>query len=134
MVLFVAGCIVFAFVTSPPIILNIIEDPSTNKIGKKLFPNLVPQYYPSEEVRARTRFIVALQLIDDTRKNKMKDFSLFKEGINIYDDYLKRKVHVELCDPERFFNYANFKIFFTQDKLPVKKCLEGLIALTYIRP
>jgi hypothetical protein len=130
--LFFASFLVFAFLSSTPLLINGIESSIFIKNARTRFPQWkIPEYFPSEQKRAWARFFIASNsLTEKLRRKAMKEFSLFREGIEIFDAYLKTKFSIALCEPERFFRYAKFKAFFTEDSKCVLDCLQVLINLT----
>ena len=114
-----------------PAMVNGVETSYFTELIRKNRPKwLIPEYFPSENIRACARFMVVVKLLPSSpRKKIMKRFSLFKEGIEIYNNHIKNKFGISLCEPERFFRYAKLKAFFTDEADDIKCSLEALIDL-----
>lgn len=92
----------------------------------------VPEYVPSQRLRARARFIVVSKIPTiKPNKQSLRKFELLKDGVEIYSDLMKKKLGLVLTDPEHFVLKAKLKFFFTAEKeaKSVKNSLNSLIDL-----
>jgi hypothetical protein len=87
--------------------------------------------YPSGRMRARARFVIALNYLskDTKRRRTIEKFGLLQEGIIIYNEHLKAQQGFVLCEPWRFYNYAKLALSLNDQINHLKSCLESLADL-----
>lgn len=92
----------------------------------------IPEYFPTERIRASARFTVVSKLLPcSPSRQPLKQFSLFKDGIEIYSEHIKAKYGMVLDDPDRFYKQVKLKAFFTDESDKIKEGIESLIDLLH---
>jgi hypothetical protein len=88
-------------------------------------------FYPSEMIRARTRFLVVSTFLRSGLKKSViiKKFELFRDGITIYNNHLKADFGIVLRDPERFHRYAKFVLYSNMKIEEIKSKVDSLAEL-----
>jgi hypothetical protein len=89
------------------------------------------EFYPSETIRASTRFVVVANFLsrNPSKRAISRKFSLFREGIKIYNEHLKDDFGFVLCEPKRFYNKAKLAAFSSDKIDDIKYGLESLTEL-----
>ena len=129
-VLIVSMFLVISFVIPPT--MYVFESTYLYNLRRNRPTWHIPEYAPSQRLRAQARFIVVSKIPTiEPSKQSLKKFQLIKDGIEIYDNLMKRKLGLVLTDPDHFVLKAKLKFFFTAEKeaTSVKDSLKGLIDL-----
>jgi hypothetical protein len=112
--------------------MNVVEN---SKLLKQIKEVRIPkkwwrllEFYPSETIRAKTRFVVLTEFLSarHSRKSILRKFGLFREGIKIYNTHLKDDFGFVLSEPKRFVNKAIF-VSHSQNGEDIRFGLEVLI-------
>lgn len=100
---------------------------------KRAHPNWhISEYFPHESIRASARFTVVSKLLPcNPRKYLLSEFSLFKEGVEIYNEYIKNRYKMVLNDPDRFYKQIKLKAFFSDESEKIKPGIDSLIMLMH---
>lgn len=115
-----------------PMMINSIEMTMMQQM-RTARPNWhIPEYFPSENIRASARFTVVSKLFPFTpRRRLLTQFSLFKDGIGIYNEHIKEKYRMLLDDPDRFYKQIKLKAFFSDESDKIKTGIESLTVLMH---
>jgi preprotein translocase subunit SecG len=113
--------------------LNVIE---SSKFLKLIKERIVPkpkrqhlfEFYPLEIMRARARFVVVSDFLSGNPDKKRigKKFSLFYEGLRIYNNHLKEEFGFVLSGPKRFYCQAKLAAYSKDNVDNIKKGLSSL--------
>jgi hypothetical protein len=114
---------------------NILESSSLMKLIRKRLSlkdkwHLL-EFYPSESIRASARFVVLSKFLSGNPDKRAigRNFWLFYQGIEIYNDHLKDDFGFVLREPKRFYCQAKLAAYSKDNVDSIKNGLESLTAL-----
>jgi hypothetical protein len=89
------------------------------------------EFYPSENARARARFVVISNFLSSNPdKNAIgSKFRLFYQGVKIYNDHLKDDFGFVLREPKRFYCQAKLAAYSKDNVGNIRDGLESLTEL-----
>jgi len=115
--------------------ISVIESSKFLKLMKKKFGPKhkwhLFEFYPSEIMRARARFVVVSDFLSDNPNRKAigRKFPLFYEGLKIYNNHLKMDFGFILSEPKRFYCQAKLTAYSKENVDNIKNGLESLTEL-----
>jgi hypothetical protein len=115
--------------------MSLVESSTFITVFKKRF---VPkskwhlfEFSPSENARARARFVVVSNFLSNNPNNNAigRKFKLFYQGIKIYNDHLKDDFGFVLREPKRLYCQAKLAAYSKDNVVNIKNGLESLTEL-----
>jgi hypothetical protein len=115
--------------------MNTLESSSLSKKFIKRFvlnpKRHLLEFYPSETIRARARFVVVLDFLSSNPDSKTisRKFNLFYQGVKIYNDHMKKDYGFLLSNPKRFYCQAKLAACSKGNEDSIRSGLKSLAKL-----